>query len=63
MGARRWERVETTLVERYHSDGELRSALREAGFVKIRREPWSPWDDQHLEPAIDRNLWTARVPA
>jgi len=59
---RGWERVETTLVERYHSDGELRSALREAGFVKIRREPWSPWDDQHLEPGIDRNLWTARVP-
>ena len=59
---RGWERVETTLVERYHSDGELRSALREAGFAKIRREPWSPWDDQHLEPGIDRNLWTARVP-
>ena len=61
-GAHRWERVETTLVERYHSDAELRAALRAAGFAKIRREPWSPWDDQHLEPAIDRNLWTARVP-
>jgi SAM-dependent methyltransferase len=60
--ARCWERVETTLVERYHSDAELRSALREAGFEKIRREPWSPWPDQHLEPGIDRNLWTARVP-
>jgi SAM-dependent methyltransferase len=59
---RKWERVETTLVERYHSDAELRAALRAAGFAKIRREPWSPWDDQHLEPAIDRNLWTARVP-
>jgi SAM-dependent methyltransferase len=58
-----WERVETTLVERYHSDAELRAALRDAGFVKIRREPWSPWDDQHLEPGIDRNLWTARAPA
>ena len=57
-----WERVETTLVERYHTDGELRAALREAGFAKIEREPWSPWDDQHLEPAIERNLWTARVP-
>jgi ubiquinone/menaquinone biosynthesis C-methylase UbiE len=59
---RSWQRVETSLVERYHSDAELRSALREAGFVNIRREPWSPWDDQHLEPAIDRNLWTARAP-
>jgi SAM-dependent methyltransferase len=58
-----WERVETTLVERYHSDAELRSALREAGFVKIHREPWSPWPDQHEEPAIERNLWTARVPS
>ena len=61
-GAHRWERVETTLVERYHSDAELRSALRAAGFEKIRHEPWSPWDDQHREAAIDRNLWTARVP-
>jgi ubiquinone/menaquinone biosynthesis C-methylase UbiE len=59
---RNWQRVEAAVVERYHSDAELRSALREAGFEKIRREPWSPWDDQHLEPAIDRNLWTARVP-
>jgi SAM-dependent methyltransferase len=57
-----WQRVETTLVERYHGDAELRSALRAAGFEKIRREPWSPWPDQHLEPAIERNLWTARVP-
>jgi SAM-dependent methyltransferase len=61
-GRRRFERVETTLVERYHTDAELRSALRDAGFVSIRREPWSPWDDQHEEPALDRNLWTARVP-
>jgi SAM-dependent methyltransferase len=62
VGRRRWERVETTLVERYHTDAELRSALREAGFERIRREPWSPWPDQHEEPAIERNLWTARVP-
>jgi SAM-dependent methyltransferase len=59
---RSWQRVETTLVERYHSDAELRSALRAAGFVRIQREPWSPWPDQHEEPGIDRNLWTARVP-
>jgi len=59
---RRYEKVETTLVERYHGDGELRSALRAAGFHRIHREPWSPWPDQHREPAIDRNRWVARVP-
>src|SRR4029453_9739355 len=59
---RGWERVETTLVEGYHSDGGLRKALRDAGFERTHRKPWSPWPDQHLEPAIERNLWTARVP-
>ena len=62
LGRGRYEKFETELVERYHTDGEFRSALREAGFERIRREPWSPWSDQHLEPALDRNLWTARVP-
>ena len=61
LGPRRYERVETTLVERYHSDAELRSALAAAGYRRVRREPWSPWPDQHREPAIDRNLWTAHV--
>lgn len=61
-GDRRYEKVETTLVERYHTDFELRSALRAAGFTRIRREPWSPWSDQHSEPAIDRNLWQAWTP-
>jgi SAM-dependent methyltransferase len=61
-GRRRCERFETTLVERYHSDGELRSALAAAGYQRVHREPWSPWSDQHLEPAIDRNLWTAYAP-
>ncbi len=61
-GRRGYERFETTLVERYHSDGELRSALAAAGYQRVHREPWSPWSDQHLEPAIDRNLWTAYAP-
>ena len=58
----RWERFETALVERFHSDAELRSALVAAGYQRIHREPWSPWSDQHLEPGIDRNLWTAYAP-
>ena len=62
VGRRRYEKVETTLVERYHRDGELRAALRAAGWQRIEREPWSPWPDQHSEPAIDRNLWRARAP-
>jgi SAM-dependent methyltransferase len=62
LGGRRYEKVETTLVERYYSDAELRAALRDAGFGRIRCEPWSPWSDQHTEPAIDRNLWRAQAP-
>jgi SAM-dependent methyltransferase len=61
-GRGRFERFETELVERLWSDRELRGALAAAGFAKIRREPWSPWSDQHLEPALDRNLWTAQKP-
>lgn len=61
-GRGRWERVETTLVERYHTDAELRGALHAAGFRRIRRRPWSPWPDQHSEPAIERNLWSAVSP-
>jgi SAM-dependent methyltransferase len=59
----RYEKVETTLTERYWGDAALRGALREAGFARIWRAPWSPWPDQHTEPAIDRNLWSASVPA
>jgi len=59
---RRHEKVETTLTERWWSDAALRAALREAGFARIWRAPWSPWPDQHTQPAIDRALWSARVP-
>ncbi|MEM7412637.1 MAG: methyltransferase domain-containing protein [Myxococcota bacterium] len=62
-GRGRYEKFETTLVERNHTDAEFREALQAAGFERIRRTPWSPWSDQHLEPALDRNLWTATVPA
>lgn len=62
LGGRRYEKVETTLTERYHTDREMRDSLRTAGFDRIHVTPWSPWPDQHTEPAIDRNLWTARVP-
>jgi hypothetical protein len=62
LRGRRYEKVETTLTERYYSDRELRTALRAAGFDRIHAAPWSPWSDQHTQPAIDRNLWTARVP-
>jgi SAM-dependent methyltransferase len=58
-----YEKSETELREYLHSDRTIRDALRAAGFERIRRQPWSPWSDQHLEPALDRNLWTARRPA
>ena len=60
--SRRHERFELTLVLRHYGNAELQSALSEAGFQRIRRAPWSPWSDQHEEPAIDRNLWSAVVP-
>lgn len=62
LGRGRYEKFEATLVERHHADGELRQALRAAGFRRIRREPWSGFSDQHLEPALDRNLWFAYNP-
>ena len=57
----RYRKIESELRERYYTDGELRDALRRAGFKQIRRQLWSAWEDQHLQPDIDRNLWTARV--
>ena len=61
-GEGKYEKIETELVERYYSDEEFSHALAQAGFEKVEREPWSPWPDQHLEPSLDRNLWTARKP-
>jgi len=55
----RYARVECDLLERHWSNAELRDALRGAGFSRVKRTPWSPWPDQHLEPALERNLWTA----
>lgn len=57
----RYRKIESELHERYYTDRELREALRAAGFRDIRREEWSAWEDQHLQPDIDRNLWTARA--
>ena len=62
LGGGRYQKVETTLVERYHTEAELRGALAAAGFERIRCEPWSPWPDQHREPAIARSLWRAHAP-
>ncbi len=61
-GRGKYEKFETELVEHYYSDDEFSGALAKAGFEAIEREPWSPWPDQHLEPSLDRNLWTARKP-
>ncbi len=52
-------RRETILEEQLHDDRKIAALLRAAGFSRVRREPWSPWDDQHLEPSLDRNLWWA----
>ncbi len=61
-GGGRHRKFETVLRERHWPDATLRAVLREAGFVDVRATPWSPWPDQHLEPALDRNLWRARAP-
>ncbi len=58
----RYERIETTLVERHHSDAELRAALVEAGFDRIRPRLWSPGWEQSPKASRERTLWTARVP-
>jgi len=60
--SRRHERFELTLELRHWRNAELRLALREAGFGRIVRQPWSPWPDQHEEPALDRNLWWGWAP-
>jgi SAM-dependent methyltransferase len=56
----RFRRRETTLHEYAYGDRELASALASAGFDEVWRRPWSPWPDQHLEPAMDRALWCGR---
>jgi hypothetical protein len=58
-GGRGFERAETVLTEHLHDERKIAALLRAAGFASVRREPWSPWDDQHLEPSLDRNLWWA----
>jgi len=52
-------KFETELLEHFYTEAEIRGTLKDAGFHKIRAEHWSPWDDQHLEPEMDRLFWTA----
>lgn len=59
-GRGRFRRTETTLHEYLWRDRELGDALAAAGFGEVWRRPWSAWPDQHLEPAMDRNLWCGR---
>ena len=56
----RFSRHQATLFEYARSDAELLRALAAAGFDEVWRRPWSPWPDQHLEPAMDRALWCGR---
>lgn len=49
----------TEFNEYFHDDATIRSALRAAGFTRIERDPWSAWVDQHLEPQLERDFWTA----
>lgn len=56
---RRWSKSETLLRERLWETRALADLLRGAGFDRVVHRPWSPWDDQHLEPALDRTLWFA----
>ena len=58
-GSNHFKKVKAVLREYFYSNGDLRRALRKAGFSHIKREAWSPWPDQHLEPQLDRNLWVA----
>lgn len=54
-----YSKFETSLTEYYHDESELEDAFLEAGFATVESELWSPWDDQHLEPDMDRTFWTA----
>ena len=54
-----YRRVHAEHTEYLHDRSTIRAALRRAGFGHITREDWSPWPDQHLEPAMDRDLWIA----
>jgi len=55
-----YTKFETHLTEYFHEESAIRSALHAAGFGAVNSELWSPWDDQHLEPEMDRLFWTAR---
>lgn len=55
-----YRKVQSEHVEYLHDRSTIRRALSRAGFRSITREDWSPWPDQHLEPAMDRDLWIAR---
>ena len=54
----RYTKRQFTLFEYLHEDDVLENCLRKAGF-RVERTEWSPWPDQHLEPAMDRNFWRA----
>jgi SAM-dependent methyltransferase len=58
-GKHTWRRRDDVLYEKLYSHAVLKRLLRRAGFSRIVARDWSPWDDQHLEPAYDRTLWTA----
>ncbi len=55
-----YSKFETHLTEYFHEEDAIRTALHRAGFACVNSELWSPWDDQHLEPEMDRLFWTAR---
>lgn len=55
-----YSKFETHLTEYFHEEEAIRAALHAAGFQTVNSELWSPWDDQHLEPEMDRLFWTAR---
>jgi SAM-dependent methyltransferase len=59
-GSGSYSRHEAVLEEYLHEERDIRRLLRDAGFTRVEPEPWSPWDDQHLEPSVDRTLWFAR---
>jgi SAM-dependent methyltransferase len=49
----------TEFNEYFHDYSTIRRALRASGFTRIERKPWSAWVDQHLEPQLERDFWTA----
>ncbi len=55
-----YSKFETHLTEYFHEEHAIAEALHKAGFEVVNSELWSPWDDQHLEPDMDRLFWTAR---